>query len=149
MPTLGRPIEREFDLLEAVLEILSIASGISSSDAQDFILLLHKRVRNFSITKFVVGDLYHLVNPAEERSIYETIDGMEQTMAAVVPADDRAVSSARDRGTVPGLRVDQILALQCDASKRTRPIQGGALERAEITLKAWRAAFGKQESKDT
>jgi Exocyst complex component Sec6 len=148
MPTLSRPIEREFDLLEAVLELVSIASGISSSDAQDFILLLHKRVRNFSITKFVVGDLYHLVNPAEEHSIYEIIDGMEQTMAAVVPTDDKAVSSARDRNTVPGLRIDQILAMHCDTSKRTRPIQGGALERAEITLKAWRSAFGKQESKD-
>jgi len=142
MPTLRRVIEREFDLFEAVLELISIAAGISKSDAQDFVLLLQKRVRNVSITKFVVGDLYHLVNPGEERTVYELIDTMEEVMSAVAPTDDKAVSIAKDRNTVPGLRIDQILAKHCDESKRKRPLKPGALDMAESALKNWRPTFG-------
>ena len=50
-------------MLEAIFELVAIAAGVSKSDAHDFILVLQKRVRNVLITKFTVGDLYHLVNP--------------------------------------------------------------------------------------
>lgn len=141
MPTLTRAIEKEFDLLETVLELLSIAAGISSSDAHDFILLLQKRIRNVAITKFVVGDLYHLVKPGEERTVYELIDGMEQEMMAVAPTDEKAAKAATDRSTVPGLRIDQILARHCDESERKRPLKQGALDRAEAALRSWRPSF--------
>lgn len=142
MPTLGRIIEKEFSILEAVLELLSIASGISKSDAQDFILVLQKRVRNVQITKFIVGDLYHLVQPAEERTIYELIDTMEEEMAAVAPTDEQAASMAHDRNTVPGLRTDEMMAHHCDESKRNRPLKAGAMERAEGALRGWRSTWG-------
>ena len=141
MPTLGRVIEREFDLLEAVFELVSIAAGLSKSDVQDFILLLQKRVRNVAITKFVVGDIYHLVNPGDERATYELIDGMEEVMTAVAPTDEKAASVASDRNTVPGLRIDQILAKHCDESARKRPLQKNALDMAESALKSWRPTF--------
>lgn len=148
MPTLERIIESEFSVLEAVIEILSIAGGISKSDAHDFILILQKRVRNVAITKFVVGDLYHLIQPSEERGIYELIDGMEDELAAVAPTDEQAATSAHDRNTVPGLRTDEMMAKHCDESKRSRPLKAGAMERAENALRGWRTNWGgaKQEA---
>jgi Exocyst complex component Sec6 len=138
MPTLERVIEKEFTLLESVIELVSIAAGVSKSNAHDFILVLQKRVRNIGITKFVVGDLYHLVNPQEERSVYELIEGMEEEMTAVAPNDEQAATSAQGRNTVPGLRTDEMMAKHCDESKRNRPLKAGGLERAENALNLWR-----------
>jgi hypothetical protein len=148
MPTLSRVVEKEFSLLEAIFELLSIAAGISKSDAHDFILVLQKRVRNVPITKFVVGDLYHLVQPQEERGIYELIDGMEEEMAAVAPNDEQAATSAHDRNTVPGLRTDEMMAKHCDESKRNRPLKAGAMERAENALRGWRTNWGGAKEAD-
>lgn len=147
MPTLARAIEREFKLLEAVFELLAIAAGISKSDAHDFILVLQKRVRNVPITKFVVGDLYHIINPVEERGVYELIDGMEEEMNAVAPTDEQAASSAKDRGSVPGLRMDEMMAKHCtDNKKRNRPLKAGALEMADNALRGWSMNWGAKES---
>lgn len=131
MPTLTRVIEREFGLLDTIIELLSIAAGVSRSDAHDFILVLQKRVRNASITKFVVGDLYHLVKPADELSLYELIDGMEAEMSAMT--DEKA--SSQDRTVVPGLRADQVMAKHCADSERKRPLQAGSLDRAEAAFR--------------
>lgn len=146
MPTLERVIEKEFKVLESVFELLSIAAGISKGDgARDFILVLQKRVRNVPITKFVVGDLYHLVNPQEERAVYELIDTMEEEMNAVAPTDEQAASSAKERGSVPGLRTDEMMAKHCAESKRNRPLKAGAVELAENALRGWRLNWGGGE----
>jgi len=134
MPTLTRVVEKEFDLLEAIVEIMAIAAGLSRSDAQEFIVVLQKRVRNISITKFIVGDLYHLVKPSEEHDIYEVIDSMEEELTAVAPTDEKAVSAAQDRMTVPGLRVDQMMAKHCDESRRKRPLKAGTMDQAEAAF---------------
>lgn len=138
MPTLERVVEKEFSLLEGIFELLSIATGGSKSNARDFIIVLQKRVRNVGITKLVVGDLYHLVHPQEERAIYDLIDGMEEEMGDVSPTDEQAASSAQGRNTVPGLRLDKMMATHCDESKRNRPLKAGGLERAENALRMWR-----------
>ena len=142
MPRLSRVIENEFSGLESVLEILSIAAGLSESDIQDFVLLLQKRVKNVQLTKFVVGDLYHLVNPGEEKKMYEQLDTMEEEMVAVAPTDEKAVTTAQDRSAVPGLRLDQMLAKHCDESKRKRPLKANALQQAEKMLQGWRSTWG-------
>jgi len=146
MPTLTRVVEKEFDLLEAIVEIMAIAAGLSRSDAQDFIIVLQKRVRNIPITKFIVGDLYHLVKPSEEHNIYEVIDSMEEELTAVAPTDEKAVSAAQDRMTVPGLRVDQMMAKHCDESRRKRPLKAGTMDRAEAALKNWRKTWAREDS---
>lgn len=146
MPTMSRVIDKEFKLLEAVLELLSIAAGISKSDAHDFILILQKRVRNVPITKYVVGDLYHIINPTEERSVYELVDGMEEEMNAVAPTDEQAASSAKDRGSVPGLRMDEMMAKHCSESKRSRPLKAGAVEMAENALRGWNMTWGNKDN---
>ncbi|GKY99268.1 hypothetical protein MPSEU_000881900 [Mayamaea pseudoterrestris] len=138
-PTLRRVIEAEFDLLEAVIEILAIASGVSRSDAQDFVLVLQKKVRNPAITKLIVGDLYHLMKPQEEAAIYDLIDTMTETMLAVAPTDDKATKIAQDRSTVPGLRLDHVFAQHINESTRKRPLKKGAMEQAEAALAVWKS----------
>lgn len=149
MPTLKRVIEKDFSTLEAVVEILSIAAGLSSSDIQDFVILLQKDVRNIAFTKFVVGDLYYLVNPIEEKKVYELLDTIEEEMVAVAPTDEKAVTTAQERKTVPGIRLDMALAKHYSECKRKRPIKANSLEIAEKALNAWRSAWagGEEEGK--
>ena len=142
MPTLSRAVENEFSLLESVFEIIAIAAGLSNADLHDFVLVLQKRLRNFPLTRLMVGDLYHLVNPAEERNIYELIDGMEEDMATVAPTDEKAAQLAQDRNTVPGLRIDDMVAHHCDQSKRNRPgLKPGTME----ALRTWRSSWGGEK----
>lgn len=132
MPTLTRTIDKEFALLDTIIELLSIAAGVSRSDAHDFILVLQKRVRNASITRLVVGDLYHLMKPQDEHSLYELIDGMEAEMLAMT--DEKALDT-QDRNAVPGLRADEVMATHCANSERKRPAGPGNLDRAEAALR--------------
>ena len=140
-PSLSRTLESEFEILETVHELLSIASGNSTSNSHDFILFLQRRIRNVEISKMVVGDLWHLVKPSEERQIYEMIDGMEDELKAIAPTDEEAMKSAINRATVPGLRLDQALAKVFDEHPRTRPLKKGALEQTEIMMKRWRETW--------
>jgi hypothetical protein len=143
MNSLKRVIDREFETLETIQEMLAIAAGLSQSDPHDFILVLQKRIRNIQITKLVVGDLYHLVHPTEERSVYDLVDSMEEEMMVIAPTDERAVAAAQERSTVPGLRLDQMMAKHCDSSSRKRPFKASALERTENMLQGWRATWAE------
>lgn len=138
MPTLGRVITKEFEFLESIIELVAIAAGTSRSELKDFVLVIQKRVRNFGVTKFVVGDIYHLVSPSDEKRIYEEIDSWEEEMAAIAPNDDKVASYARDRSVVPGLRIEHVLAEHVDMSTRNRPIGADAMERAATALSALR-----------
>lgn len=145
MPTLSRVIEQEFGPLDTVIEILSIAAGLSSSDIDDFAILLQKKVKNVAITRFVIGDLYHLVNPADEKPIIEQLEALEEQMIAVAPTDEKAVKTALDRKTVPGLRLDHTMASHLLRSKRKRPVKSQSMEVLDKALDAWRATVQGDE----
>ncbi|KAL3917707.1 MAG: hypothetical protein SGILL_004586 [Bacillariaceae sp.] len=141
-PTLKRVVPDQFEILDTVHELLSIAAGLSSSSDRDFVIVLQKRIRNIPITKLVVGDLWHLVNPQAEKSIYEKVDVMETELNAVAPNDPEAFDIALARQTVPGLRLDQELALLCDKNKRNRPgLSRTAAEQGQIMLSKWRETW--------
>ena len=69
MPSLGQVIETEFQVITTILELLRIAIGISDSNVSDFTLILHRKVKDIKITRYVLGDLWHLVKPLEEKEI--------------------------------------------------------------------------------
>jgi len=138
MPTLQRAIEREFSVLEAVVEILAIAANITNSDLQDFALLLQKRVKNVGLTRLVICDLYHLVNPGEEKKVNDLFEVMEGELIAVAPTDDTAHKMAIARQTVPGLRLDEMMAHHCFESKRKRQIKADSVKKAEEKFEVWR-----------
>lgn len=136
MPSLGRHIEKEFEILTTIHECMAIAGGQSESDASDFILVLQKRVRDIDITKHVVGDLWHLVAPTQERAVWELVESMEMELTAIAPTDDAAYREAHERSSVPGLRLDEMMAKLYIDSKRKRPVKASALEKMVTTWKA-------------
>ena len=140
MPTLTRVIEKEFAAVETVFEILSIAAGISDADLQDFAILLQKKVKNVGITRLVIGDFYHLVNPGEEKKVNERLENVEEQLVAVAPTDEKAAKTAADRATVPGVRLDQMMVTHCAESKRKRPVKAASVEKAEKAFANWKAS---------
>jgi hypothetical protein len=145
-PSLPRVIESEFEILDTFHELLSIANGSSQSEGRDFVILLQKSVKNIPITKYVVGDLWHLVDPSTEEAVYTMIDSMEEELTAVAPTDETAIDVALARQTVPGLRLDQELAMHCEDSrgKRARPgMSRTAAEEGEIMLNRWKKTWTK------
>lgn len=133
MPALSKVIEKEFAVLTTIQELIRIAAGISESDASDFIFPLHKRVQDINITKHVVGDLWHLVQPTEERAIWEQTESLETVLLAMCPPDNSKI--ANNRMTVPGLRLDETFAQIYIGSKRKRPVVATAVENMIGSLK--------------
>ena len=133
MPALGKVVEKEFQVLTTLQELIRIAIGVSDSDASDFILVLHKDLKDINMTKYVVGDIWHLVNPTEERTVWELIESLEPTLIAVCPLECSRI--ANDRMNVPGLRLDQMLAKHYIQSTRKRPVVATAVEKMMTTMK--------------
>jgi len=122
MPALTKHIEKEFELLTTVQELMKIAAGSMESEPRDFILVLHKVIRDVNITKKIVGDLWHLVKPWEERNVCDITVSLEESLVAVCPPDNLPKSG---RLNVPGLRLDETLAKLYNESKRKRPVVAG------------------------
>ncbi len=134
MPALSKVIEKEFSVLQTIQELIRIAAGISDFEASDFIVFFHKRVKDVNITKHVVGDLWHLVQPTEERTVWELTSSLEESLVAVCPTDSSS-KTAMDRMVIPGLRLDETLAKLCIESKRKRPVHATAVENMLSAIK--------------
>ena len=66
---------------------------------------------------------------------------------AVAPIDEKAILIAQARETVPGLRMDEMMAKHVDDDKRRRPMMAEALKKAEGALRGWR--WGRKDKDDT
>lgn len=119
MPALGMKVEREFEVLTAVQELMRIAVGLTDSDASDFILVLHKSIRNTTITRYFVGDLWHLMMPTEEKAVVYLMDDMDDTLSAL--SAPREEDFSQYRMIVPGLEIDKSFGKVYAQSKRRRP----------------------------
>eukprot|EP00577_Skeletonema_sp_RCC1716_P003823 CAMPEP_0113415632 /NCGR_PEP_ID=MMETSP0013_2-20120614/24669_1 /TAXON_ID=2843 ORGANISM="Skeletonema costatum, Strain 1716" /NCGR_SAMPLE_ID=MMETSP0013_2 /ASSEMBLY_ACC=CAM_ASM_000158 /LENGTH=1447 /DNA_ID=CAMNT_0000302599 /DNA_START=90 /DNA_END=4429 /DNA_ORIENTATION=+ /assembly_acc=CAM_ASM_000158 len=135
MPALKKNIEKDFEIISTIHELMCIAAGLSVSEAEDFILVLQKRVRDVGITKHIVGDLWHLVAPTEERYVWELVDSMEDTLVAIAPVDDALALEVNDRSYVKGLRLDEMAVKLYVKSRRNRPIKATAVEHI---VKSWK-----------
>jgi hypothetical protein len=116
MPALGKVIEKEFHVLITLQELIRIAIGLSDTEAGDFILVLHKRLKDVNITKYVVGYLWHLVKPTEERKVWELTKSLTETFLAVCPPDKSKI--AHNCMNILGLHLDETLAKLCIQSNR-------------------------------
>lgn len=128
MPSLKKNIEKDFEILATIHELMSVAAGFSESGAEDFILVLQKRVRDVGITKHIIGDLWHLVAPMEERYVWELVESMEEQLTAIAPFDDALALEVNDRSYVKGLRLDEMAVKLYVKSRRNRPIKATAVE---------------------
>merc|ERR1719491_573813 len=137
MPALTKLIEKEFEVLTTVQELMRIAAaGESEDNARDFIVVLHKVIKDINITKHVVGDLWHLVQPSEERAIWEITESLEDTLNAVCPEQDALLARRTDRLNIAGLRLDETLAQLYLRSKRRRPVLAGNVEKVVTAMKS-------------
>jgi len=141
-PGIERHVEREFEVLGTVHELLSIAGGLSESDAADFIVMIQKRVKDVNLTKHFISDLWHLVSPTEERAIWELVESMEETMNEIAPTDDEAAQVALGRSSVPGLRLDAMMANNYMNSKRKRSVKASV---AEKMMTGWQSKWASNE----
>lgn len=64
-------VEKEFAILYAIHEFMSIAAINDVSKAAVFVIVLHKHIRNVDLTKRFVGDLIHMVLPVQEKGVWE------------------------------------------------------------------------------
>mmetsp|Transcript_27241 Transcript_27241/g.54534 ORF Transcript_27241/g.54534 Transcript_27241/m.54534 type:complete len:1472 (+) Transcript_27241:180-4595(+) len=141
MPALKKNIEKDFEIISTIHELMCIAAGLSVSEAEDFILVLQKRVRDVGITKHIVGDLWHLVAPTEERYVWELVDSMEDTLVAIAPVDDALALEVNDRSYVKGLRLDEMAVKLYVKSRRNRPIKATAVEHI---VKSWKTTWNEK-----
>lgn len=139
MPSLKKNIEKDFEILTTIHELMSIAAGFSVSEAEDFILVLQKRVRDVGITKHIAGDLWHLVQPTEERYVWELVESMEEQLVAIAPVDDALALEVNDRSYVKGLRLDEMAVKLYVKSRRNRPVKATAVE---SIVNNWRTNWG-------
>ena len=142
MPSLKKNIEKDFEILTTVHELMEIAAGFSVSDAEDFILVLQKRVRDVGITKHIVGDLWHLVSPTEERYVWELVESLEEQLVAIAPVDDALALEVNDRSYVKGLRLDEMAVKLYVKSRRNRPIKATAVE---SIVKNWKTTWTAED----
>lgn len=121
-PVLGRVIDREFELLSNVQECMEIAADLSESDAQDFVLVMNKRISDPYLTQHFFGDIWHLINPSEERGILEACATMEDSLVAFSSASNVAASDlVKDIPNQPGIKFDECLESLYRVSKRKLP----------------------------
>ena len=108
-------------------ETISIAAGLSDGDIQDFVFAFQDQIKNYDITYAIVGDLYHLVNPSEEKQVYEVMkeEKMTEDLKAMddLKEDDPQAVHAR----VPGLHLVTMLKKHVTESDRKRPESGGGM----------------------
>ena len=102
MPSLKKNIDKDFEILTTIHEILSIASGLSMSEPSDFILVLHKHVRDVVLTKQIVVDLWRLIDPWKELHVLQLVE-LNNNLRMIAPDDDAITLEANNRANVKGL----------------------------------------------
>ena len=120
-PVLKRIIQREFEIVTTVHEVMYIAAGLHEGDASDFVLIIHKKIGDVNTTKHFFADLWHLVNPREERTVIDLIEQMEGDLCSIVPPK---TDSEIDRNEVPGLKLASMLKPLYEKSQRKLPGKG-------------------------
>ncbi len=120
MPPLGQVIETEFQVITTILELLRIASGISDSKVRDFTLILHRKVKDYKITTFILGDIYHLVKPNEEKEIARVIKFLTKLLVAVRPNENSSINNG-EQTDVQSLCLHKSLPKFYAKTKRKRP----------------------------
>lgn len=118
---LARIIEKEFAILTTIHEIMAIAAELTEGDPSDFILVVHKKIKNFEVTKHFIADLYHLVNPAQERAVSDIVAGMEDDLNALTQMAIANNTPDKERMVVPNLQLGAVLEKLYDESKRKLP----------------------------
>lgn len=121
MPILQNVIETEFHLLITVQEIMRIAAELSDADPHHFIIVLNKIVKDVDMTRCIVGDLWHIVKPSNERMAWKLTKSLRHTLMDVC-TNEEVVNSGQERLIHPELHIGNILLKHYRESRRKRLI---------------------------
>lgn len=137
-PSIKGYLKSKFEILHSILFLLGVASG-HITDASEIkgrmrvkrhLLILQKNIKNTTLLRFLIGDLWHLINPKSEQKAYSEFEAMEEDILKIEPARDIS-------GDYPGLRLDIALAKLFQETKTSRSRPGIPLklaERGEVVL---------------
>jgi len=109
MPVLARKIEDRLQPLSQVHEFMTIAAGLSTTQAPGSILALYKRIRNVEATEWFARDLWCLVNPKEEETLMSIIEAIEPRMIEMEPVEDMRLQRELKKLQIPGLYLDDMV----------------------------------------
>ena len=133
---LSKFIKKEFASLMVIHECLCCAAHTSTSKPTDAILGLHTHIGDVHLTKRLAGDLWHLVSPSDERQIWELMENDDfLEVAPEFPPDTKR--TAKDRASVPGLRLDILLVRIYRESSRQPPCKDATSEAFRKSLDKW------------
>jgi len=128
IPPLKKNIEKDFDILDTIYELMSVAAGLSVSDAEDFILVLQKHVRDDGMVKNIVADIWRLVAPTEARRVWRLVGSMKEQLAAIASVEDGFALEVNDRSYVKGLRLGEMAGMHYAEIRKNRLTEPTAVE---------------------
>lgn len=120
-PALTRIIDNEFEILDTIVELMMIAAGTMNSDMAELVFVLQRKIKDTKVTTYMVGDIWHLVAPKDEKEVYEKLEEHDLTLKSMAPTGQDPIDA---RNTDPGLRFDMVIRDTVFKSKRKRPIKG-------------------------
>lgn len=133
-PALERVIESEFEVLRTVLDLLVIAAGFDEDTSPiDYLPVIQKNIRNINITRFMIGDLWHLVNPTGEKDLYAIIEENEAQLKAFDIKDDHIDAEHVDST----LQLDRVVIEVVGNSSRKRPLKGDTAKQMGDMFGKW------------
>lgn len=126
LPTMPKAYERELEILSIVNELLRISARFSfeedqsESNATNLILQLHKYLEDLKLTRWLVGDIWHLVQPKQKKKMKTYILNQKQMFHQV-----SIIKKTRHRREcVEELEVGIILTELYVQRKSQRKVQG-------------------------
>jgi hypothetical protein len=111
-------------LLVVIHELLSVAAGFSGGNPVDYAIILCKHIHDEFLTRMIMCDIWHLVNPIMERYIWQLDTGCFETIDIEEFKDDLLPS---------GLDPKYFFSVFYSKCERRRPI--GILERRTVASK--------------
>ncbi len=123
MPVLQTTIEKEFQLLTIIQELLRIAADISDADPSNYIIVLNKTVKDINLTRSIVKDVWRLVNPSEGKKASKLTKSMSFTLFIVGQPGDVIIHTDQDRLIHAELHLGNILFQHYKRSRKKRPMK--------------------------
>lgn len=110
-PALNRIIESEFFILVTIMELLQIAaSGLANVEAASsctgYIVVLHKRIKFYKVTKLVVRDLWSIMYPDQEKIVKKLVESLKGPLTSMYPGMEDLSLQIQERSAIPGMQFD-------------------------------------------
>ena len=118
MSTLKRICDRDFEVLITVLEIARSCHAGSEIILRDFIVILHKQVKCFAVTRFVIGDISHIIRPTVEKRAMQVVSSLHPRLKKI---EQEVEERKTDDGIILELQYRPSLIAMYERFKRKRP----------------------------